>query len=101
MSVPWLSTSCQHSPNVGLSDGKIHLVYKKYDIGRCQLASSLFKMDNGEHINLSRVHSEYVTKWALNPNGNGKYSIDGEVYEPVPCTFTVLPSHCRVMIKPN
>lgn len=91
------STGTVHSgPNVELDDG-VFTIFVIRSGSRCEMLSLLLMMDDGNHINHSKVEVYKATKFRLEPKTTkGIYSLDGEVVEYGPIQGIVKPSFANV-----
>ena len=88
--------SVKSGPNVELDDG-VFTIFVIRSGSRCEMLSLLLMMDDGNHINHSRVEVYKVTKFRLEPKTTkGIYSLDGEVVEYGPIQGVIKPSHAKV-----
>lgn len=104
---PWISNHFNPAPMSKIDDGFNDITFQTAERSRCQLATALISLDNGEYFNKNgtmknSVGIEYVkaTEWSINPERKGPvpenlnyqlpagtethaneiFSIDGESY---------------------
>jgi hypothetical protein len=88
--------SVKSGPNVELDDG-VFTIFVIRSGSRCEMLGLLLMMDDGNHINHSRVEVYKATKFRLEPKTpKGIYSLDGEVVEYGPIQGVIKPSHAKV-----
>ena len=84
------------APTAKLNDGYMD-VYLVDKLNKLQLASTILKMKNGNHLNLDKVHYEKAKKLLLFSKEMIKANIDGEVIEDNTFNIKVLPKKLKLI----
>lgn len=100
LNIPYLGASLHTAPKADLNDGLNHLLIIPGTASRKNIAYSLLNINEGDrYINNDSVSYYRSKDWSLIPNEpRGRFSIDGENYEPEAIRVRVLEGYFRTLI---